>query len=313
MSFDFWGMSEDELASRALAKNDEDGRIICLGRYASYLSHTRRFDEAIGLWRATYDECLPNKDSDNATYFFVSTMFASALIDVKEYEEAHSVAIVAAEAAFEAGDYTAANDLYIDAAESKKRAGKQRECVMLAQKAVRAASLVEFAYGRARANNYLADAANDLDLNQMAADAASVAAEVFLEGENFGGYARAKYHLGNAYLGLKNYPAAEDQFREAWVLAKEAENRGGMNLAALGRGKVYAATGNYKEAVKWLKKCGKGGNFKHKEQIAEARWIAADITAKHLDPEKGKKMQAEALDLYSALKIDLPKVDETLF
>lgn len=315
MTFDYWGMSEEELFDRAFDKDDEYGRVENLGALAAFFTSKRRFEEAAGMWLACLEACTEEKGQDLELWFQVTSNYASALIDVKRHDEICALAIPAAEEAYAAGHFFAAYNLYMDAAEAQRLSGNQREAIRLQRLSVQAAALTAFAPAHARANHFLASLCITEELFNEALEAAKVAVEKHLELEDFRMLIRSKYYLAMAHLGLHNIIDAEIEIRQAWAVANSQFDPGARNLAAYGRAKVHAAMGSYEDAVTWCEKVGKESNGMSASNTTylDSRYLNARITAEHIDAEKGKELLAEAEDLYKALNLPIPQPNDKLF
>jgi tetratricopeptide (TPR) repeat protein len=315
MSFEFWGMDEAELLEKAFDKDDPDGRVECLGSYAAYLSQQKRHDEAVAMWQATYDEIMRVGEQDLApdTLCQVISCFAGELTAIGEFDRALELATPAAFEAYERGLFVVASDLFVEVADAYKKSGDKRKAIMYAQRAVEAANLSNFDFGMARCNSFLAELAYDEGLMEIAVDSATVAYDKWFEMDNQHAQARALYFIGISHLGMSNFVDAEKFLLQSRALGEFLNFQGVENMTALGMGKLHAAMGDYPRALRWLKKAYKHVNNRYKEVSAEARWLAAEITAKHIDAEKGAKMQAKARALYEALKLEPPKADDKLF
>ncbi len=315
MNFYFWDKDEYELAARAFDKDDPDGHIECLGRYAAFLEYRRRFDEASAMWMATYEAIMRDGEIglDRDTLPTVINNLCTMLNKVGDYEKAIELAEPAADTYFDAGKYEITCELFMTLGHSYKKSGQPRVAVLVTQKAVNAAAMSNNDFYIALSNLQLAKFAYAEGLLEIAKYAAEVAEEKNLGIDLLPNQVTALFILGMVHLEKGQLIESEEALLKALALADHTHDMKANAMVNLGIGKLRSAMGDYKGSLKSLKKSYARHTARYKKFSVEARWLAAEITSKHIDPEKGKKMQEKARHLLSALRMEIPRVNERLF
>ena len=315
MNFYFWDQDESELAARAFDKSDPDGHVECLGRYAAFLSYRRRYDEAVTIWTAAHETILREGEMglDSNAWPTIINCLTEALIKTRDYDKALEFAEPEAESCFELGKFAFATDLFMAAAQCHKKLGDIRKAVTVTRRAVEAANLSNLDWYMAESNLQLAKFALKADLLDIAKDAAEVADEKALNIDHFPFQTQAFCILGLVHIEKRMFIEAESALQKARAIARHTHDNKLIASVQLALGKLLSAMGDYKGAIRSLKKAYSRDVARHKKVSVEARWLAAEITSKYIDPEKGKKLQDEARHLLAAFRMETPRVNEKLF